>query len=137
MQRDKKAVTNRQPDNRDINYEKIDCSTAALENTNPTDLDDLTVNQPLVSYIQIDVHGLTSSRMTLTRKQDSSDYWVPDSRNTLPFQITSTSTLDLGDTVMEDSPSRVTSGRSTHHKKPLTRSPAVKPGRETLPNLET
>ena len=38
---------------------------------------------------------------------------------------------------MEGSPSRVTSGRSTRHKKPLTRSPAVKPGCETSPNLET
>ena len=38
---------------------------------------------------------------------------------------------------MEDSPSKVTSGRSIRHKKPTTRSPAVKPGRETSPNLET
>ena len=138
VESDKKAVTNRRPGSRDINYEKIDCSTAASEDTNPIDLDDLTVNRPLVSDIQIDVHRLTSSRITPIRKQDLSDYWVPDSQNrTPPFQITSTSTLDLGDTVMEDSPRRVTSGRSTRHKKPLTRSPAVKPGCEMSPNLET
>ena len=136
VQHDTKAVTNRRPGSRDINYEKTDYSTAALENTNPIDLDNLTVNRLLVSDIQIEVHRLTSSRMTPTRKQDLSDYWVLDSRDTPPFQITSTSTLDLGDTVMEDSPSGVTSGRSTRQK-PLTRSPAVKLGREISPNLET
>ena len=137
VQHDKKAVTNWWLGSWDINYEKTDCSIAASENTNLIDLDDLTVNRPLVSNIQIDVHGLTSSDSP-TRKQDLSDYWVPDSRNrTPPFQIASTSTLDLGDTVMEDLPSRVASGRSTCHKKPLMCSPAVKPGRETSPNLET
>ena len=53
VQHDKKAITNRRPGSRDINYEKTDCSIAASENTNPIDLDDLTVNQPLVSDIQI------------------------------------------------------------------------------------
>ena len=62
VQHDKKAVTNRRPGSRDINYEKTDYRTAASEpNTNPIDLEDLTVNRPLVSDIQIDVHGLTSS----------------------------------------------------------------------------
>ena len=44
VQPDKKVVTNRRPGDRDINHEKIDCRAAASDNTNPIDLDDLTVN---------------------------------------------------------------------------------------------
>ena len=136
VKHDTKAVINQQPGSQDINYEKIDCSIAALENTNPIDLNNLTVNWSLVSDIQIDIHGPTSSD-SLTRKLDFSDYWVPDPRNqTLPFHIASTSFSDLGDTVMEDLPSRVTSGRSTRHKKPSMHSPAEEPGHGMSPNLE-
>jgi hypothetical protein len=92
VEHDKKAVTNRRPGSQDINCEKIDCRAAA---SNPINLDDLTANRSLVSNIQIDVHRLTSSRSTPTRKQDSSDYWVPDSPNrTPPFQIASTTVPD-------------------------------------------
>jgi hypothetical protein len=44
VQHDKKAVTNRRPGDRDINFETTDYSTGASENTNPIDLDDLTIN---------------------------------------------------------------------------------------------
>ena len=58
VKHDKKAVTNRRPGSWDINYEKTDCRAAASDNTNPIDLDDLTVNRPLVSDIHTPFSGM-------------------------------------------------------------------------------